>query len=252
MKIKSIDQIPDNPLKMPPPYWRSPCAVFHIEESLSNLLTLLDQLIIINENTDKKLAIYFSRKPKPKEGDQEFAEICNELWELEHKIRLNIEISILMAAIEAEATINQFCVYNIAKDIVESIEEINPCKKLKVASAAVGKPGVKSKAPYEALKKLTSWRNAFAHGHCTDRPTKSLRHNHLIEPPEFPGVPSYIKLLISMLGGFVKIEPYLASISKNPYTAGKSIHIENIKKIINKIKKFKFKGTNLYYTVSTK
>jgi hypothetical protein len=169
---------------------------------------------------------------------------------IEHKIRLNIEIAILMAAIEAEAKINQFCVYNINKDVAEPIEELNPCKKIKVSSAAVGKPGVESMAPYEALKKLTSWRNAFAHGHCTDRPTKSLRHNHLIEPPEFPGVPDSVKLLISMIEGFININRYLARISKNPYTAGKSVHMENIKKTISKIKKFKFQGTNLAYKIN--
>ena len=83
-----------------------------------------------------------------------------------------------------------FCVFNLHRDIAETIEKLSVQEKLLVASGVMGKHDVKSEAVYERAGKLNRWRNAFAHGHCVDRPVKSLRHNHLIDPDEYPGVPN--------------------------------------------------------------
>jgi hypothetical protein len=41
--ILTVDQLPDDPLKMPPPYWRSGGAIFHIQDALEELVVLLQK-----------------------------------------------------------------------------------------------------------------------------------------------------------------------------------------------------------------
>ncbi|MGI8910168.1 MAG: hypothetical protein ACR2JR_06385 [Rubrobacteraceae bacterium] len=66
---------------------------------------------------------------------------------------------ILMSAIEAEDEINRFCVYNLHKDVAESIEKLSPSDKLLVAAGAVGEEVGKGHAVYGVIKALTQWRN---------------------------------------------------------------------------------------------
>jgi hypothetical protein len=120
------DQIPDNPLDMPPPYWRSGGAIFHILDALKDLPRLLSELIPVHERTELRLDEYYEKHPDEPSNDddaalEEFGEICDELWELEHRIKLKAQIAILMSAIQAEDDINRFCVFNLHKDIAESV-----------------------------------------------------------------------------------------------------------------------------------
>jgi hypothetical protein len=240
------DQIPDNPLDMPPPYWRSGGAIFHILDALKDLPRLLSELIPVHERTELRLDEYYEKHPDEPSNDddaalEEFGEICDELWELEHRIKLKAEIAILMSAIQAEDDINRFCVFNLHKDIAESVESLSPAEKLLIASATIGKTNTKGTAVYEAAKKLSAWRNAFAHGHCVDRPTKSLRHNHLISPPQYPGVPDTLAKMQELIGCYVRIEEHLRSISVNQYTAGESDDIQDMLEYLKEISAFRFK-----------
>ena len=241
--IISSDQIPDDPLKMPPPYWRSGGAIFHILDSLTDLPELLSNLLIVHESTEIQLNEYYKRHPNEPSSDdelEEFGEICDDLWALESKVKAKAELAIFMSAIEAEDLINRYCVFNLHKDIAESIESLSPAEKILVASAAIGEKSTKGTAVYEAVKKLSAWRNAFAHGHCVDRPTKSLRHNHLISPSQYPGVPDSLEKMQELIRCFIRIDEYLRSISLNPYTAGNSVEVEEIKDQLKEISAFKF------------
>ena len=67
------------------------------------------------------------------------------------------------------------------KDAAEAIEKLSPPDKLVLLTALVGATPVKGdRAVRELSGDYTTWRNAAAHGHCVDRPTSSLRKNHLI------------------------------------------------------------------------
>lgn len=249
-EIFDVGQLPDNPLKMPPPYWRSGGAVFHIASSLQELESLLNELVSLNRKTDENLQRYFDREPEPPEEDPEFGEICNELWECEDKIKQKAEIAILMAAIESEDLLNMVAVFNLHKHIVEPLEKLSPLEKLQVISTLLDKPEITGDALYGDLKNLSSWRNAFVHGHCVDRSTKSLRHNHLIMPSELPGVPSLVKDAIEMVSCYARLHDYFASISNNPYTKGKSWDVEEIQSMLQKIARYQFAGSNSKYEVS--
>src|SRR5262245_40788063 len=84
-KIRDVSQVPEDPFRMPPPYWRSSSAIFHIQESLDALLHLLEQLVDVHSETELKLEEYYKQHPEPSNedpDDSEFADICDELWEL--------------------------------------------------------------------------------------------------------------------------------------------------------------------------
>ncbi|HLO13547.1 MAG TPA: hypothetical protein VK206_01870 [Anaerolineales bacterium] len=242
-RIFKSDQIPNNPLEMPPPYWRSSGAIFHILDALHSLPELLSELISVHGYTELRLGEYYEQHPDEASNDdelEEFGEICNDLWELEHRIKLKAELVILMSAIQAEDEINRFCVFNLHKDIAESIESLSPAEKLLIASASFGKANTKGSAVYEAIKKLSAWRNAFAHGHCVDRPTKSLRHNHLIAPPQYPGVPDSLAKMQELTLCYRRIDEYLSAISLNEYTKGRSTEIEELSEYLDEISAYKF------------
>lgn len=252
--ITSVDKLPDDPLAMPPPYWRGSGAVFHVLDSLSDLSELLRELVLINEKTTNDLSTYYEKYPQP-EGDaelQEFCDICDELWELEHRIKLRCETAVLMSAIEAEDEVNRFCVFNLPKDVAEPIEKLSLPEKLLIASTLVGKKNAKSDAAFESISKLTGWRNAFAHGHCIDRPVKSLRHNHLIRPPEYPGVPDTVAATIKLVSHYVRASDYLQSISINPYTGGVFTEVDEIREVLREIGRYHFEGHNQAYTIAKK
>ncbi len=237
----TTEQLPDDPLAMPPPYWRGSGAVFHILDALEDLTQLLADLVPLHNQTEVELGEFYRRHPEEElddKGMEEFGDICEPLWILEHKIKLKAGLAILMSAIEVEDSINHFCVYNLHKNIAESIEKLAPSEKLLIASAVIGKTNTKGQAVFEAIKKLSSWRNAFAHGHCVDRPTKSLRHNHLISPPQFPAVPDSLTKMKELVLGYVKITEYLSSISVNSYTAGRYTQTIEIESLIQEVSHF--------------
>lgn len=251
-KILSVDQLPDDPLKMPPPYWRSGGAIFHLQDALWELESLLEELVPVHARTEALLDEYYREHPEEDQTEEvgdEFGDITEDLFHLEHKIQLKAEIASLMSAIEMEDMINRFCVFNLHKDISESIERLSPPEKLLVAVAAIGKPGTKRTSIFEAVRRLSLWRNAFAHGHCVDRPTKSLRHNHLIHPNDYPGVRSVLAEMRELVGGFVRISDYLKKISINPSTKAKSADVEQVRKSLGKISNYRFDGNNYVYDV---
>jgi hypothetical protein len=252
-RIATTDQLPDDPLQMPPPYWRGSGAVFHIEAALADLVALLHDLVSLHADTESRLGDYYEKYPDYDEGNEqaheEFADICSDLWDHEHQIRLKAELASLMSAIEAEDELNRFCVYNLHRNISESIEKLSPAEKLLITSASVGKPGLKGDSVFEAIRKLSTWRNAFVHGHCVDRPTKSLRHNHLIHPENLPGVLEALATMRELVGAYLRVSDYLRGISLNPYTGGRSSNVEDIRGLLKEISDYHFDGSSYVYNV---
>lgn len=251
-EFESVVDLPDDPFNMPPPYWRSSGTIFHIVDALEEICSLLKKLLDLLPHINCLLDDYFNGKSEDDEftdDAEEFGDICEPLWELESKIKLKCELSVFMAAIEIEDLLNRISVYNLYKDIAESIEKLSPIEKLLIISSTLTGSSIKDSKPYEALKKLISWRNAYAHGHCTDRPVKSLRHNHLISPEYYPTVPKEIEHMLIQLDGYLVITKHLRMISKNEYTRGLSYHDSEIDNFLKQVKKYKFiyeKHGNIY------
>lgn len=253
-KIVTVDQLPDDPFKMPPPYWRGCGAIFHLEHSLRNIEELLKEFLPIHTETEARLEKHFDKYSDDEASESEkamdeFSEITDELSEFELRIQWNGEAACLMSAIESEDDINRFCVFNLHKDISESIERLAAPEKLLVAAASVGKSGTKQTSAFRSLCELVSWRNAFAHGHCVDRQTKTLRHNHLIQPDDYPGVPSVLAETQRLVGAFLRLSDYLHSISLNPYTKEKEGNVENVREALRRIACYRFDGDNWAYEV---
>lgn len=239
--MKTALELPEDPLKMPPPYWRSSGTVFQILSALSDLVQHLESLTEIHSEVESNLTQYFKNNPEIVEDDEEFLDITEPLWEIEHKIKLKCELAVFMTAIHLEDRLNMVIAYNLDKAIAEISEKLSPSEKLQMLAILLTKESVKGKRPFEAVKNFSSWRNAYAHGHCTDRPTKSLRHNHLIKPVDYPSVPKELEFLKNRIDDYLVIKEYLSSISINKYTKSNSVEDDEIKFLINKIKKFGFK-----------
>lgn len=257
-RIVSVDQLPDDPLAMPPPYWRSSGAVFCLLDAIESIPDLLAELVPVLHRTEEELDALFAKYPDDEQTDEEqtdeemdeFSDIVDELREIEHRIEVRSLTATLMSAIVAEDEINRFCVFNVHKDVAESIEKLPPPDKLLVAAGVVGKQIGKSHSVYGDIKALTQWRNAFAHGHCVDRPTKSLRHNHLISPDRYLGLSGHLSELRRLVSGYTRVSDYLASISVNDYGAGKSYEVEHIKEILADTARYRFSGDDPVYEIT--
>ena len=242
--IITTDQLPADPMAMPPPYWRGGGAIFYVMDSVAELVSLLQQLRSALDTTHKRLKEFEEASGGNEVKDDDFVTACGDLWGLEYSIRHHAHLAIFMSAIQAEDDINRFCVFNLPKHVVESIEKLAPPDKLVVAAAGVQVTEVKTTAVFEKIKRLTAWRNAFAHGHCVDRPTTSLRHNHLISPPNYPNVPDVIPEAIRMLSSYVDVSDYLQKISINPYTKGVSEDVMEIRGYLLDLSRFRFELCN--------
>lgn len=237
---------------MPPPYWRGGGAWRQLNDALQSIPELLGELVPVV--AESKLAMveherHWSGHPEADDAREACQDICEPVWELEDKLTMKCELSILMAAIYAEELVNRFCVYNLPKELVETLEHLSPAEKLTAAASHLGHARVRSEAAYAALAELFRWRNAFAHGHCVDRPTKTLRHNHLITPDSYLHLPESITTVLRHVAGMDRLIQFLSKISINRYTTtptdGSPFTI-----YADQIRAFKFTGRPDAYDVS--
>ena len=66
----TLDQLPNDPLLMPPLYWRGSGAIYHILDALIDLPHLLSELIPVHERTEARLDAYYQKHPdQPSDED---------------------------------------------------------------------------------------------------------------------------------------------------------------------------------------
>jgi hypothetical protein len=148
-----------------------------------------------------------------------------------------------MSAINAEDCINQFCVFNLPRDLSEALERLSSVDKFLAAASSVGSTSMRGSKAHECLTALMNWRNAFAHGHCTDRPTKSLRHNHLISPEYYESVPLDFQRCIQFCEHYYILDSALRKVSKNEYLKGSSYEMNRIAELTSQLRKYQFAFT---------
>ena len=166
------------------------------------------------------------------------------------------DTAILMAAITMESLINKFCIYNLHRDIIEPLEKLSPSEKLIVASAIMGYPGFRAHSAHEAAKKLTQWRNSFAHGHCVERPSREIMKNHLTQEETSildREAPIKIKTLKEMIGRFIRVFEYIGEMSRNPYvTEDEQVNVERIRELLVEIQQYHFTNDEYPYEIKRK
>lgn len=235
----SLDQLPDDPMKMPPPYWRVSGTTFELFDCVESIASrLLPDLVA----TQRAWSLVENRnRGSIDENEPEtFPPELEQFMEVESRIIHKASLAVFLAAIQAEDAINEFAVYNVPKDAAEAIEKLSPADKLVLVAALVKAPPVKGTAPFEAIRRLSSRRNALAHGHCVDRPTDNLRKNHLISPRELPSVPAQLIEMVQGLRDYFRITGYLRSISVNSYTGAVSLDEEDMTRTIEHIQRYRF------------
>ena len=71
-KFVDVGSLPEDPLSMPPPHWRSSGAVFHVRVALKTTVGLLRRLVPVYAETDARLEVYFAAHPgEPTEDDHD-------------------------------------------------------------------------------------------------------------------------------------------------------------------------------------
>jgi hypothetical protein len=252
--MNDSDQYPEDPLQMPPPYWDDSGALDQFIRSIEMVEHLLPGLADEGNRLAPLVDEYHARKEETGfiyDSDyREFAELTDDFMRLELAIASYSDLSTLMGAITVETLINKFCVYNFHRDVAEALEKLSPAEKLIISSALIGRPGVKSRTPYEATKELSRWRNAFAHGHCVDRPTGSIRKNHLRK--ENSGVPNAQKSvnnLLATVNRYICVHDYLCEVTKNPYVIDidDNENTSKIRQLADEIGRFSFQGIEEYF-----
>lgn len=238
------DELPHDPMHMPPPYWRGGGAIFHIVEALSEIPMFLQRLYSLLPIISESLERYDNKWRDISEDEvsdeelEEFSEIVDPLNEVEHRAELRCEIVTLMSAIGAEDELNMVSVYNLPRGVSEVIERLTIPDKL-VAVAGFLDHSVKGTAIYSDIRSLAQWRNRFAHGHCVDRPTRTLRYNHLIAPVVYPDFTSTLETMKKHVHGFLRLADYLRSISRNPYTSARNSNYEEVRWWLTRIEAIK-------------
>jgi hypothetical protein len=224
-RFVSVDQLPDDPLSMPPPYWQSGVGIRIIERSVTEIAEkLLPRLVAAHE-------AWKAISDNADGGESRLPEELYTLRATEDTISHLADITIFMAAIGAEEAINQFAVFNLHRDSAEVLEKLGPPEKLILAAAIVGAAPVKGTAPYESIERLTAYRNAAAHGHCVDRLTTSL-----------PAFPAKISELKNRLNDYLRVKAYLQEIGKNPYTSLPLVNDDDIADSLAVINRYKFEN----------
>jgi hypothetical protein len=228
------------------PYWRTNGAIMIVQKSLSEVVRVLASMLREQRIVDKKLGPYFDKYPDDPDSytdeaaDDEFGEICDRLWWIESDLSCQTRTAILMATIDLESTINRFCYYNVGETTAESIERLSLTEKLEVIHAVLHLNSFKGTHQYQAVRKLVNWRNAYAHGKCTDMPHNTIKENHLKQPDKFPGSADEVQELLEHLDAYLLISRYLCKISNNKYTSMYPIEYDEIEDILRDIRTFHF------------
>lgn len=233
------------------PFWRDNGAASIISKSLSEIKGILTKMIDEGRVVKKRLQAFYARYPfpledaSPEEQDAAFDEelrITYRFWQLEHDLECCARTAILMAAIDLEACVNRFCYYNLGEATTEAIERLNPAGKLAVIHKILGLGDFKGTSQYQAVKALADWRDAFAHGKCTDMPANSLIRNHLSEPKNLPSSRDRVYEVLKLLHYYVVVYSHLNEISTHPYTKG-DYHSDRgfIEVLLEDVQAFRFK-----------
>lgn len=228
------------------PFWRSNGAIFIVIKSLAEVEQVLNKILREQRIVNNKLADFFAKYPpetneaESEEAMEEFADICERLWNLEADLSCCTRTAILMDIIELESTVNMFCYFNLGETVTDAIENISLGAKIEVAHRALALPDFKGTHQHRAVRTLLNWRNAFAHGKCTDMPVGSIRDNHLKEPEKYPDAGSEVQEMLSLLRDYLVVSQHLRKISKHPYTSGYPVEMNEVEDRLESLRAFQF------------
>jgi hypothetical protein len=83
------------------PFWRSNGAIFIVIKSLAEAEQVLNKILREQRIVDSKLTVFYAKYPsETDEAMEEFADICERLWNLEADLNCCTRTAILMAIIE--------------------------------------------------------------------------------------------------------------------------------------------------------
>lgn len=245
-----MDQFPENSISY---CWRESRAIFHLSDALHDLESLLHQFIPIHA-AYAALPLHGESHNESHDqdeiSDRETSSIISEFWAHEEKIRFKTELVCLMSAIKTEDNLNKFIAFNRPGDIEVNFEKKSRSKKVKLVLQLVGSSLEEGGAVLEeSSERLAVWRNAFAHGHGTDRKAEPLLANHQPTSAEYLNFPSELRNAIDFVLAYLSVDNFLRSNSRHTFTARISNEAETIKRRLEIIKRFVVKESGNNYTI---
>ncbi len=228
------------------PFWRSNGAIFIVLKSLAETEQVLNKMFREQRIVDSKLNMFYAKYPPgtdesdSEEAMEEFGDICERLWELEADLRCCIRTAILMAIIELESMVNMFCYFNLGETVTDATENLSLGAKIEVAHRVLALPDFKGTHQHRAVRMLLNWRNAFAHGKCTDMPIGSIRENHLKQPGKYPDPGDEVEEMLTLLREYLVVSQHLRKISKHPYTSGYPLELNELEDWLERLRTFQF------------
>jgi len=228
------------------PFWRSNGAIFIVLKSLAEAERILNKMLREQRIVVSKLAGFYAKYPPEvdvsdsEEAMEEFGDICERLWELEADLSCCTRTAILMAIIELESSVNMFCYFNLGETVTEAIENLSLGAKIEVAHRALALPDFKGTHQHRAVRILLNWRNAFAHGKCTDMPIGSIRENHLKQPEKYPDPGNEFQEMLSLLRDYLVVSQHLRKMSTHPYTSGYPVELNEVADWLERLRTFQF------------
>lgn len=242
---------------MPPPYWQDSESIDQLIRALQVFESTLSALSDEIRRTEPLCDQYENERATAATTYDPNGILFNEIYAdyvyLVFSLGSHADLAILMAAITIESLLNKFCVYNLHHEIAEALEKLSPPEKLVVSSAILGFTGTKSLAPHEACKKLQTWRNSYAHGHCVRTNRRGVLKNHLRSSPVGAlerEAPQITAAMIDMIRGFLRIINFLGDISKNDYVlADEQEDIKLITELLAQISAYHFTSMDFPYEI---
>jgi hypothetical protein len=217
-------------LKADYPFWRNNGATDILMELLDEIVQTFKLLfeegrILAKEltahETDKEYLYCLNMYGNTPDGGKDPR---GNFWNLDNRLERFARTATIIAAIDLEASVNEFCFYNLGEVATESIERLSLVGKLEVIHKVLGLTYFKGTSQYAAVRSLVKWRNAFVHGKCTDMPAHSIKENHTDLPKKFLDSMDIVGEALEYIRHYFVVLTHLNTISKHPYTKYKHFY----------------------------
>lgn len=227
-------------------HWRSSEASFIMLRALKDVMLTLFRMYLEATRFQEPIREHYAKYGYEASKDfvRNLGNISQNLLGLSIDLNVHTRTAILMAIIDLEANINRFCYYNLGENTAEAVERLSLIEKLEVIHAVLGQPGFKGTKPYESLRGLVNWRNAFVHGKRPSLPYNKLKKNHLKPLKEVYTPANDVKEMHDHLESYLSLHKHLSLINKYDDTRKYVANLNEIEKHLTAIKKFKFDRSN--------
>jgi hypothetical protein len=237
-------------------------ALVRVEAGTRQLLAADDSAIVkikdfVAENIEPLAVAQSEGDPEavlPEDKVDELVQLQAPLFTMIAGLSGDIRTANLMAAIDLEASVNQFLYLHLAEQVVDAIDRLSIQAKLEIAHSTLGQGPFKATSAYEGVTSLFSWRDAFAHGKLPGVSTKkSLGDIHLRRIDDMPlaNPQSELRQMMQLISGYIRAQQHLRSLAQHKPIFSTLAHFSNIEMLLAQIRDIRQTSFEYYYLSAT-